>query len=220
MSDHTTEKPRNRSRTPFPKSIAKTDINRLPLDKFSGEIHLITTQAAAELAVQRLLQEKVLGFDTESRPSFRKGESYLPSLVQLSTETSTYLFQINRLGGIEQLKPLFTIPDLLKVGVALHDDIKKLKEISDFDDAGFLEVSQITKELGVRNTGLRSLAGIFLKVRVSKSAQVSNWARRNLNWSQITYAATDSWISLKLYLHVQPLFEAKCQQQATPNPET
>ncbi len=185
------------------RKISKEDINKLPLAKFGGTIHLITTPSAAEQAVKRLSRESILGFDTESRPSFRKGENFPPSLVQFAAGDGVYLFQLGRIGGLDALVRILENPAISKVGVALHDDIKRLKAIQDFEEAGFVEISNISRKLSIGNTGLRSLAALLLGIRISKGAQVSNWARRQLTQSQMVYAATDAWISRELYLKLQ-----------------
>lgn len=199
---HSAEKNEDRK---FPKSISKAEINELPLSRYNGKVHIVTTPEAETVAVEALSKETVLGFDTESRPSFKKGESYPPSLVQLAGSDAVYLFQINRTKSIERLIPLFVNPAIHKVGIALHDDIKKLQEITPFEASSFNDVSEITKRLGITNTGLRSLVAIFLKTRISKGAQVSNWARKNLNQNQLIYAATDAWMSRALYIHLTEL---------------
>lgn len=183
----------------FPLSISKDEINRLPLGRFEGAIHLVTTPAAAELAVARLAREQALGFDTESRPAFKKGENYAPSVVQFATPGEAYLFQVKRIGGLGPIKPLLESAHIHKVGVALRDDIKRLQAVEKYEPAGFVEISDISRRLGIEKTGLRSLIGIFLGVRISKSAQVTNWARHSLAQKQIVYAATDAWMSLRLY---------------------
>ncbi|GHB96715.1 3'-5' exonuclease [Cerasicoccus arenae] len=183
--------------------ITKDEINRLPLGRFEGTIHLITTPAAARAAVARLKEVEVLGFDTESRPAFRKGENYSPSIVQFATNYEAYLFQVKRFGGLELLKPLLESESPIKVGVALRDDIKRLQQVDRYDPAGFVEISEISRRLGIEKTGLRSLIGMFLGLRISKNAQVSNWARRTLNHKQIIYAATDAWMSRRLYMLVR-----------------
>ncbi|WP_309383811.1 3'-5' exonuclease [Cerasicoccus frondis] len=188
---------------PIALNITKEEINRLPLGRFEGAIHLITTPAAARLAVEKLLKVEVLGFDTESRPAFRKGENYDPSIVQFATNYEAYLFQVKRIGGLKPLFPLLENPDVHKVGVALRDDIKRLQAIDKYKPAGFVEISEISRRLGIEKTGLRSLIGMFLGLRISKSAQVSNWARRTLNHKQIVYAATDAWMSRRLYMLVR-----------------
>ena len=189
----------------FPKSVSKEAINRLPLGRYKGEINLINNDRALEIAVQSLQREKVLGFDTETRPTFHKGQSYPLALLQLATPNSVYLFQLRDLESLELLSPILSNAQIIKAGVAIHDDIKKLKELCNFQPAGFLELSSISQKLGIVNTGLRSLFAIFLSSRVSKGAQVSNWSRRQLTKSQINYAATDAWVSLRLYQRFEEL---------------
>ncbi|WP_309398781.1 3'-5' exonuclease [Cerasicoccus maritimus] len=188
---------------PIALNITKEEINRLPLGRFEGAIHLITTPAAARIAVEKLLQTEVLGFDTESRPAFRKGENYDPSVVQFATNYEAYLFQVKRIGGLKPLFPLLENAKVKKVGVALRDDIKRLQAIEKYKPAGFVEISDISRRLGIEKTGLRSLIGMFMGLRISKSAQVSNWARHSLNHKQIVYAATDAWMSRRLYMLVR-----------------
>jgi len=180
--------------------ISKQEINQLPLARFPGRIHLVTTPAAVTIALEQLMQSRILGFDTESRPSFRKGDNFLPSVVQFADADSAYIFQVSRLGGIEGIKPLLENAGILKVGVALHDDIKRLQEIATFVPGGITEIATLSKALGIENTGLRSLVALLLRCRISKGAQVSNWARRTLSQNQLNYAATDAWISRELSL--------------------
>lgn len=183
----------------LPRTIPKAAVNALPLARFEGVIHLITTPQALELMVQTLKGTGFVGFDTESRPSFRKGENYPPTVVQFATATHAYIVQLNRVGGLEGIIPLLEDPELLKVGVALRDDVRRLQAVAHFNPAGFVEISEMTQKLGIENTGLRSLAGIFLQMRISKSAQVTNWARNSLTIKQVYYAATDAWVSHRLY---------------------
>lgn len=183
----------------LPRTIPKSAINALPLARFTGAIHLITTLTALELMVQTIREKGVLGFDTESRPSFRKGENYPPAVVQFACENNAYIVQLEHVGGLKGVLPLLEDPALLKVGVALRDDVKRLQALCPFTPAGFTDVSEMTQALGIENTGLRSLAALFLQVRISKSAQVTNWARNSLTTKQIYYAATDAWISHQLY---------------------
>lgn len=191
----------------IPERISKDAINELPLARFPGRIHLVTTPAAVTVAVKRLSKVRVLGFDTESRPSFRKGDNFPPTVVQFADAEDAYIFQIGRLGGLDGIRPLLENPDILKVGVALHDDVKRLKEVGDFKPGGITEIADLSKALGIENTGLRSLVALFLERRISKGAQVSNWARRTLSQGQINYAATDAWISRELYMKLVEVTE-------------
>lgn len=209
----------------WPRTIAKEEINELPLCRFTECVHLVTTGASLRLALRELQQESVLGFDTESRPAFKKGQSFPVSLVQLAGEHGVYLFPLGALGGLSSLVPLLENPKIVKAGVALRDDLRRLRELCPFEAGGFCEISDLTRTLGVENTGLRSLAAIFLGCRISKGAQLTNWAKRNLTRKQIIYAATDAWISRELYLRAQahvygdvaegePVGEASLQQRA------
>ena len=189
----------------LPATISKAEINEIPLVRFTERVHLVTTSAAVQLAVRKLSQEEVLGFDTESRPAFKKGQSFPVSLLQLAGSEGTYLFQLNRIGSLAPLLPLLENPHVLKAGVALHDDVRRLRELTPFEAGGFVEVSDLTRELGIENTGLRPLAALLLGFRISKNAQLTNWAKSRLNRKQVIYAATDAWVSRELYQAVMKL---------------
>jgi ribonuclease D len=184
------------------KTITKEELAKLPLVQYSGNIQLVRTQKELRQAVKDLKKETLLGFDTESKPSFQKGTTNTIAVVQLAAENSVYIFQLKLLQDITPLHAIWNNAKILKVGIALTDDIKKLKELGDFESKGFLDISSITKKIGISNTGLRALVGIFLKRRISKSAQVTNWAKPELTPAQIAYAATDAWISRELYQHI------------------
>jgi len=191
--------------TPLKKTISKAEINALPLSRWDGQIKLINKAEDVAAAVEVLKRSAVLGFDTETRPTFRKGENHLPALLQLATEDEVYLFQLLQIKSLDGLIGLLSDPDIVKAGVAVRDDIKKLQEMQMFESGGFCEVSELTQAAGVVNTGLRSLAGLLLGIRISKSAQISNWAKQELSQSQIHYAATDAWVSRRLYESIDEL---------------
>ena len=190
---HKTEK------NPYPSTINKDQINHLPLRRYNGPIHLIDNAARAKAAVDALEQESLLGFDTETRPSFKKGQSNPPALIQFAGTTAIYLFQLRYMKDFNGLAALCSNPRITKVGVALQDDIRKLRESFKFEPAGFIELSSITQQLEIINTGLRSLTAIFLGFRISKAQQTSNWSRRHLTSTQMRYAATDAWVSREIY---------------------
>ncbi len=182
----------------FPERLSKEHINTLPILSFEGNIHLITESKDVSEAIKILRQESVLGFDTETRPTFKKGDQYSVSLLQLSTRDEAFLFRLNYLGLPEELASLLADPDILKVGVAILDDIRALKKLRKFDAEGFVELSNIGSDLGIATCGLRNLAAIFFGVRITKKEQLTNWERPDLNSSQCLYAATDAWICLKM----------------------
>jgi len=170
--------------------ITKEEINALPLKAYEGPVTLVDKDRQMAQALGQLRKEKVLGFDTESRPSFKRGQNYPASLIQLAGEDHVWLFQIQKLKDLSGLWGILARRRPIKAGVAIADDI---------------EIADLSTQAGILNTGLRSLAGLLLKMRVSKRAQVSNWARSELTEVQIQYAATDAWVSRELYLHVRDI---------------
>ena len=181
------------------RKISKAEINELPLIAWEGEIQILESVEEMTAATAVLANESHLGFDTETRPSFKKGDYYPPALIQLATEHCVYLFRISKTGTFDPLLSILESPDILKTGVAIKDDVKELRAMEDFTPGGFVEIADITLKLGYENRGLRALAGLLLQGRISKAAQVSNWARPELDNKQVRYAATDAWISREIY---------------------
>ena len=181
------------------RKISKAEINELPLIAWEGEIQILESAEEMEAAASILANESHLGFDTETRPSFKKGDYYPPALIQLATEHCVYLFRISETETFDPLIPILESPDILKTGVAIKDDVKELRAMEDFTPNGFVEIADITVKLGYENRGLRALAGLLLQGRISKAAQVTNWARPKLDNKQVRYAATDAWISREIY---------------------
>lgn len=181
----------------------KSDLQSLPLGKYQGPIYLAQSIAFVQKILPNLEKETILGFDTESRPAFKKGEKYLPSLLQLATQRAVYLFPAQGKGILKKLRPILENPSILKAGVAIKDDLKHLNDLYSFRPEGFLELSLLSKHTHTAYTGLRNLAAIFLGLRISKNAQTSNWAQAVLSLPQIFYAATDAWISRELYFKLK-----------------
>ncbi|WP_258098739.1 3'-5' exonuclease [Marinoscillum pacificum] len=167
--------------------------------KFSGTIHLIATEEELNDALKGLQREPFLGFDTETKPTFNKGEYNQTALIQLSTMTDAYIIRVKDLGINNPLKNLLEDREILKVGISIRDDIKELKKLRPYRPGGFIDLNDIAADLGITQIGMRSLAGIFLKGRVSKSQQTSNWESKELSAGQLSYAATDAWICTKIY---------------------
>ena len=190
-------------------SISRDALILLPIQSFRGPVDVIDTDEAVPAAIAELEKESLLGFDTETKPVFKPGISYPPALVQLAGEHRAYIFQLQKIKHLDGLLKLFTNPRIIKAGIALADDLKKLQEVRTFTAAGFSEVGDLARKLGITQTGLRSLAGLILGYRVSKREQRSNWARTQLTPSQITYAATDAWVSRELYIALSARLAAK-----------
>ncbi len=185
--------------------ITKDEINRLPMKQYEGPVHLVRTLEKAEQAAAKLKQETLLGFDTETRPSFRVGEYYQPSLLQLATEKDVFLFQIKLTGLTPGLREILSRPDIIKTGVSIRDDVSELKKLAGFEPAGFVELAEHARKAHIKNLGLRGLAALLLGFRVSKREQTSNWAKNELTESQLRYAATDAWLGRGIYLHMDGL---------------
>ena len=180
--------------------LSKTEINSLPLRYYNGAIRIIQTAEQAKDACAILIKEKVLGFDTETRPAFNKGQSYLPSLLQLAGTKVVYLFQLSQCGLTDKIIFLLSNVNIIKSGVAINQDLTELQQILNFEPAGFVDLGDIAKSKGLPHHGLRGLAAYLLKFRISKSARTSNWSANQLTKKQIKYAATDAWVGRELYL--------------------
>ena len=185
--------------------MTKEQINAHPIRKYPGRIHLIHRSEQIEPAVRQLEKEKVLGFDTETRPTFRVGQSYPPAVLQLVGGQAAYIFQLRHCRLSEALRRLLANPKIIKAGVALDRDVQELNKLASFKPAGFVDVGELAKQAGCTHHGLRGLATLLLGFRVSKKAQTSNWANGTLTRAQLEYAATDAWVGRELYQRLQRL---------------
>lgn len=181
------------------KTITKEDIAELPIRAFEGKINVPLTDNEIRRAVDYLRQYPVLGFDTETRPNFRKGQHNSVALLQLSAGNEAFLFRLNKVKLPNVVKQLLSDASITKVGAAIHDDLKALVKLSPFQPAGFIDVQTIAKQLGIENLGLRPLAALLMGIKISKAQQTSNWEIPYLTAAQKLYAATDAWISLEIY---------------------
>lgn len=180
-------------------SISREALNALPIRSFQGPVTLVDDDAGLVHALAEIQREELLGFDTETKPVFRAGVSHPPALIQLAGKEKAWIFQLRNIKRLKDLFGLLSHPGIKKVGIAIADDIKKLKELQDFEPESFIEIGDLARKLGYAQTGLRTLAGLVLGYRVSKREQRSNWARQQLTPAQIAYAATDAWVSRELY---------------------
>jgi len=183
----------------FQTYVTPEEVNELPLTSYGGKIVVVTDPRKIPEAVNEISQHEVVGFDTETKPTFKKGQFYHVSLIQIGIPNKVFLFRINKTGLTSDLKLLLSNEKILKLGVGLHDDIISLKKIETFESAGFVELHHYVAAMGVRNTGLRKLAAIILSIRISKSQQTSNWDNATLTENQLRYAATDAWVCLEMY---------------------
>ena len=180
--------------------ISKEDLANLPIRRYEGRVSLVETARELADAREDLRQERVVGLDTETRPAFRKGESYLPCLVQAATAQAVYLFQLSRLDVFPALVELLARPEVIKTGVGLAYDLQQLKRVFPFEVESVLDLGVVARRRGMGQTGVRNLAGMLLGYRIPKGNRTSNWAAPRLSPAQVNYAATDAWACRELYL--------------------
>ncbi len=179
--------------------LSREFINSFDLLRFEGRIHTINNDKKLNKAINKLSQFDILGFDTETKPAFKKGVVHPLSLIQLATHNEAYLIQLKHITDLSPLVPLLENSDIKKVGVGLSDDLKKMQELIEHTPQAFIDLSAIAKEKGIIQTGLRALSVRYLNGRISKTAQKSNWGTDKLTDKQKIYAATDAWAALKIY---------------------
>jgi ribonuclease D len=189
--------PENTSK--FNSEISKEEIKQLESSAFEGDIYIVNDQEGVVIAARELANYPVLGFDTETKPSFKKGQVFEVSLLQLSIPGKAFLFRILLCGIPDLLKQVLEDENIIKTGVAIHDDLKKLRKIRDFIPGGFVDLQKFSSELGIESNGLRKLAAIVLGIRISKNQQLTNWESEELTEAQAIYAATDAWVSYEIY---------------------
>ena len=187
------------------RSITRDEVVALPIQRYEGETIVVASPAELERAREDFAQEPLVGIDTETRPAFRKGESYPPSLVQVATGRAVYLFQIQQIDCSDVLRGLLVEEKTTKAGVSLAYDLRQLKQVFPFEDKAVVDVGWAAKRNGIEQTGVRNLAAMFLGLRIPKGAKTTNWSSRRLTPQQITYAATDAWVCRQLYLRFSEL---------------
>jgi ribonuclease D len=184
----------------IPKKISKTEIMDLPLGQFEGEIILVDKPTQIVDVIKELSGANLIGFDTETRPSFTKGRQHQVALLQLATKDVAFLIRVNQIGMPGAIKELLETKQIVKIGAAVRDDLKALSKLREtFAPQSFFDLNEELKRVGFENVGVRNLAAMVLNVRISKSEQVSNWEAPVLSDKQLLYAATDAWACLEIY---------------------
>lgn len=153
-------------------------------------------------AVERLKACPVIGFDTETKPSFKKNHANKVALMQLSTDSVCYLFRLNKIGMPLALQSLIESPDVLKIGLSVHDDFNVMHRSSQFVPAGFVELQHMVKEYHICDLSLQRIYAILFGKKISKQQRLTNWEAPTLTPQQQRYAATDAWACLKIYLYL------------------
>ena len=193
------------SQNDYTRAISREEMANLPIRRYEGGVCLVTTPQDRARALADLRHESAVGFDTETRPSFRKGESHPTCLVQAATAGAVYLFQLRRPDVLPILAELLAQPHTVKAGVGLAHDLRSLKLVFPFMEKNVLDLGVVARRCGLGQTGLRNLAGIFLGFRIPKGTRTSNWAAAQLSAQQIIYAATDAWVCRELFVRFQKL---------------
>ena len=183
----------------FQQHISNEDTAKLPAVLFDGPIVIVDDEKQVEAACRDLASSPVLGFDTETRPSFKAGVTYRVALLQLSTPRRCYLFRLNRMRFEKQLVKLLENKAILKIGADVAGDLRSLRQIRHFRDGGFVDLQGIAPEWGIGEKSLRKLSAIVLGRRVSKAQRLSNWEAATLTDKQQLYAATDAWVCTRIY---------------------
>jgi len=183
----------------FQSEISKEEVATLELIQYEGPIHVIDSIESFEKEIDHIALHPVLGFDTETRPSFKKGKVYPTSLIQISSLEQAWILRVSRIVYPAKLLEILSGEIPLKIGLGLQDDLRKLRADFQFEPKGFLDLQNYVQAFRIDEKGLKKISGIVLNRRISKSQQVSNWDSDELSEAQLRYAATDAWICLTIY---------------------
>ncbi len=183
----------------FQSNITKEELIQLPMKSFEGGIIVIDSFPSFKRYIPVIQKEKLWGFDTETRPAFKKGVVNRPAMVQFANGAYAFLFRLRQIGIPDELAEVLGDPSIIKVGVALRDDLKDLKMYRDIKPDGFIDLQKYAESFGIESKGLNKLTAIVLKFRISKSQQVTNWENSILTPAQKLYAATDAWVCYEIY---------------------
>lgn len=197
----------------------KADLSNLPRALFDGRIFIIISEKDADSAVEYLMKQDILGMDTETRPSFKRGKTYQIALLQVSTKDTCFLFRLNRIGITDSIKRLLEDTKITKVGLSWQDDIRSLKAKRDFTPGFFVELQKEVKMLGVEDMSLQKIYANIFGEKIAKNQQLSNWEADSLSEAQQRYAATDAWACIKIHEEIVRLMRSQdyeleiCQEQ-------
>ncbi len=180
-------------------SISKEELSELPTVVYPGEIIVINTAEEAKAALEVISGYSVIGFDTETKPSFKKGYTNKVALIQIATDDACYLFRINKFGLIDEIIDLFQNTNVLKVGLSLRDDYMVMHKSREFGHENFIDLQNFVRSYGISDSSLQKIYGIVFNGRISKGQRLSNWEAETLSPSQQMYAAIDAWACLKIY---------------------
>ena len=185
-------------------TITKENIAAYPAEKFNGRIEEIRTTDECKKAINYLSGCGILGFDTETRPTFRKGSVNSVSLIQLSTNDTCFLFRVSIFGFSPELIQLLSNPGILKIGLSLLDDFQSMRRRARFTPQGFIDLQNVVKNYNIEDLSLQKIYALLFHKKISKSQRLTNWEAETLTESQKRYAALDAWACLKIYEELCP----------------
>lgn len=184
-------------------SITKAELAELPAESYHGHISVVDKPDQALGAIATLRAAGIIGFDTETRPSFRRGEHHTVSLLQLSTLSETFLFRLNHIGMPECVLNLLEDEKVVKIGVSIHDDFLNLRKKFALEPRGFIDLQSYVKEFNIADNSLSRIYGIIFDKRISKGQRLSNWEAPVLTPHQQEYAALDALACLNIFYHLR-----------------
>lgn len=187
--------------------LDKEYIKDLPLVSFPGKIITVNSEREADKAVPFLLSKDILGVDTETRPSFKKGQQHKVSLLQVATEDICFLFRLNYIGMVTPVISLLSNTDVPMVGLSWHDDLAALQKRMEFKPGLFIDIQDIIGDIGIEDKSLQKLYANIFKQKISKRQRLTNWDADVLSDKQMSYAATDAWACVRLYKEIIKLKE-------------
>lgn len=180
-------------------SISKEAVADMPIERFEGKITIVDTSEKAVSALEIIEKERIVGFDTETRPNFKKGVNHNVALVQISTDKECFLFRTCKIGISARLKAFLENCGIQKIGLSLRDDFMKLHQICSFTPGGFVDLQDMVGEYGINDASLQKIYAIVYGMRISKGQRLTNWSAEELTEAQQSYASLDAWACLRLY---------------------
>ena len=189
--------------------IDKTELAELPKVEFTGAIKIIDSVEKADAAIAELSQYSVVGFDTETKPSFKRGVTNKVSLLQLATDQVAYLFRLHLIGITDSIVNFLQNEKILKIGISVRDDFQALRKKREIEPKGFVEIQEIAARMGIDDRSLQKIYALLFRERISKSQRLINWELETLTESQMQYAAIDAWATIKIYRYLKQIIDEK-----------
>lgn len=197
-------------------TITKEQIAEMEIETFTGSIHIIDRVEQVPQAVEFLSKQPALGFDTETKPAFKRGQVHKVALMQLSTKDTCYLFRLNRIGYPEELEDLIANPHVRKIGLSLRDDFAALSKRSGMKPENFIDLQSYVDKFGIEVNSLQKIYALLFEKKIAKNQRLSNWEAQNLSAAQQSYAAIDAWACLRIYQYLSRVNPAEWSKNNNP----